>query len=327
LLAAFFSLLSALSHPCLRRDNNSNNNNNNNNKSFSPLDYATSCVFYGLSVLGKSAAVPLPVALVAMEVSCRRSTTAASAARNKENKKKKEEESTFLVADLALTALAHWPLFLVCGAAANAALAANDSHYNTAPTLSPIMTANTWLNAVSCLIAYICLMLAPTGLTISYPEPTAFVRDIIARQPWVIIAAAVVLGGALAAAVANSRKGQGGTARGLFLLGLAIVAMLAPTLGIVAVHTASAIQDRYTYLPSVAIAVAFSFALAKCNNRNNNQGGLSNNSFGMYCRRRAVWAAALFLLAPLLTITSANLVLEFWRNPETLFRRAAALEP
>ena len=104
-------------------------------------------------------------------------------------------------------------------------------------------------NAVSSCVGYMLKTLWPQGLGAWYPVPEPLVL-------WKVLAAGLVLAGFTWGAVAAARRHP------YLLVGwLSYLAMLLPVIGILQAGE-QAMADRYTYLPSIGLALAVTWSLA-----------------------------------------------------------------
>lgn len=149
-------------------------------------------------------------------------------------------------------------------------------------------------------VFYLAKMVWPAGLSPLYELPEHL--DVTA---WPFMAAGAALLGLTVAAIGLRRRLPGLTAAGA-----CYVIVLAPVSGLL--HTGPQIAaDRYTYLPSIAWAVAAGSGVALAWRRR----GL----------RPAVVATTLAVLVPLGALTWRQN--RYWRDSETLWRRATDVTP
>jgi tetratricopeptide (TPR) repeat protein len=151
-------------------------------------------------------------------------------------------------------------------------------------------------NAAVSLVAYLRDLVWPAGLVVHYPydpEPRA----------WTWVGALAILAAITFAALSLRRRMP------WLIAGWAwYVVMLLPTLGIVQVGS-QARADRFTYLPMVGIAWALTWSVDRA----------------VRGHARRVAAATAIAVCGALAVLSARQV-GFWRDDETLFRRALLLE-
>jgi len=150
-------------------------------------------------------------------------------------------------------------------------------------------------NALIATVAYAGQFFYPVGLAAFYPHPGANVSH------WHASAAALLLAGLSAFAVARRRQRPWLAVGWFWFLG-----MLVPVIGLVQVG-AQAMADRYTYLPQIGLAAAFSWE--------------AKHWVALRPRlARPIVAAALVFLAAL--AVTAHRQTAYWRDGETLWRRA-----
>ncbi|MBI4771665.1 MAG: tetratricopeptide repeat protein [Chloroflexi bacterium] len=149
-------------------------------------------------------------------------------------------------------------------------------------------------NALVSIVVYLGKVLLPRDLAVFYPFPTEI-------APVMVAAAAILVAGICAATWHWRRRHP------YVLIGwLWYMAMLLPTLGLVPIG-AQAMADRYTYLPSAGLAVAFIWLSA----------GIAGA--GLPARLAAGAGGAALILA-LLPATRAQVGV--WRDGATLFSHA-----
>jgi tetratricopeptide (TPR) repeat protein len=156
-------------------------------------------------------------------------------------------------------------------------------------------------NALLSYVAYLGKTLWPVDLAVLYPFP----REC---NPWMVAAAAVLLGTITALVLWGAARGQKYLAVGW----LWYAGMLVPVIGLVQVGR-QAMADRYTYLPLVGIFIAGTWAVAELLSR---------------WRPRRQWLApcaaglaAAAVLVPCTALTARQV--RYWTDTETLFRHAA----
>ncbi len=152
------------------------------------------------------------------------------------------------------------------------------------------------MNALDSYVAYIGQTCCPVGLAAFYPFPL-----VDATLPWKAAAAAVVLGGISAAALAWRRACPYLAVGWLWYLG-----MLVPVIGLVQVG-GQAMADRYTYLPQIGLLLAVAWGVADFVR--------SRPGF----RRVAAVAAA---LAVTVLAACACQQTSYWRDDQSLWERA-----
>jgi tetratricopeptide (TPR) repeat protein len=153
-------------------------------------------------------------------------------------------------------------------------------------------------NAAVSVAAYAGATLWPASLAVYYPYPDH------GHPWWKTAAAAAVLIAALAFLFRSRRRRPYLTVGGLWFL-----CMLVPVIGLVQIGQ-QARADRYTYLPSLGLCICAAWAgSALCASARR--------------ARAAVFAAAVVALAACAALTVRQV--GFWRDSETLFRRALAV--
>ena len=162
-----------------------------------------------------------------------------------------------------------------------------------------------------------------------YLGQTLYPHDLIAFYPWRwplpgrTVAAGVLACAALAAAIwgfglsrSSRARGPAGPAPNLravtpYALGAAWFGIaLVPMIGIVSVGR-QAYADRYTYWPSIGLAIALAWAVAQAERR--------------FLPRTAVYVVGFALAAVLVPLTERQV--RVWRNQETLFQHAIDVMP
>jgi len=230
---------------------------------------------FALSLMSKAMAITLPLALLLLDVwPLRRVDPLARPIAWRRWAALGREKVPLLVLSLAVGLLT--------------ILAQGDAMSVSAPVPLSLRVAN----AIDAYASYLRMTLVPAGLSVFYPFPAAI-------SPWRV---AVSLSGlilATAAALAALRRAPYLAVGWFWFLGL-----LVPVLGLVKVGD-QAMADRYTYLPSIGLAIAASWGWEALT--------------GSRLRRVSVAlaAAALALLA-LLTAQQTRV----WRDSVTLFAHA-----
>lgn len=197
------------------------------------------------------------------------------------------------------------PLFLMAGASAAATLLAASGH--AMPTLATIPLGSRLANAVVSLAWYLEKSVWPSRLCVLYMHP-ALPGGVPIGGTTLLVSLAVVV--ALSLWVVRNR-----TARPYLLTGWGwYLVMVAPVLGF-AQAGIQARADRYAYLPLVGIYVLVVWRLADA---------LADRQPGRLARA-AVAVACAAVLAGYAAATARQL--ETWRDSETLYRRALAVEP
>jgi tetratricopeptide (TPR) repeat protein len=152
-------------------------------------------------------------------------------------------------------------------------------------------------NAIVTYDVYITKMFWPTNLAVLYPYPSAI-------PLWQSASAALVLIGITALSISHLRDRPY-----LFLGWFWYLGTLVPVIGIVQIGLQSH-ADRYTYIPMIGLFIMLSWGaadLAAC-----------------WPSMRPVLIAATAIVCVLL-IATTEIQLEYWRNSETLYRRAIAV--
>jgi tetratricopeptide (TPR) repeat protein len=150
-------------------------------------------------------------------------------------------------------------------------------------------------NALVACGAYLAKTCWPSGLAVFYPRTAG------GPPAWKVAAAALALTVITALALRARRRAPWALVGWLWFLGT-----LVPVLGLVQVGD-QAMADRYTYLPSVGLAVALAWGAARL-------------AAASRARGRLVAAAAASVLAVLSALTVRQV--GFWRDHETLFLHA-----
>jgi protein O-mannosyl-transferase len=151
-------------------------------------------------------------------------------------------------------------------------------------------------NAATASVLYVWKALVPVNLAVFYPHPYG-------TQPWWMPAGAALLLAAISAVCLLQMRARPWLAVGWFWhLGL-----LVPVIGIVQVGT-QAMADRYSYLPSVGLAILLVWGLA--------------GFLGSDRRGRAFLAVAGFLCVAVL-LGMSTVQASRWRDTVTLFGHAA----
>jgi tetratricopeptide (TPR) repeat protein len=188
------------------------------------------------------------------------------------------------------------PLIVMAGAS-SAITAVAQRRGGAMVFLDALPLGNRLANATVGCAGYLRMMLFPKGLAVIYPLD----EELPALAA--ILGSLALLAALTAAAVAGRRRQPWlGTGWGWYLV------TLLPVIGLVQVGQ-QAVADRYTYLPSAGIALGLVWWLA---------------ARPLPWRRRALLGAA--ALAWLLVMAGLTVrQISFWRDSETLFRRALAV--
>ncbi len=155
------------------------------------------------------------------------------------------------------------------------------------------------VNALDCYLEYLKKIFWPVDLAVLYPLPAAV--------PWVDFWVAVVVIGVATWWVWRACRGgeQGWLLTGWFWF----LGALVPVIGLVQVGTQQ-IADRHTYIPSIGLTLAITFAAAALVKR-------------VPWGPRVAAGVAMAVLAGCLWLTCSQL--GYWRNSATLFARAVAV--
>ncbi len=164
--------------------------------------------------------------------------------------------------------------------------------------LPPLAPGARLANALASCAAYLGKMVWPAGLAVLYPYP-------VSGPGW----AAASLAGALLAVISLAVVVSAGRLPFLAAGWFWYLMTLAPVSGIVQVG-AQAMADRYTYFPFIGLFAAVAWA--------------SSSAAGRFASRRS-WAvpAALAALAACAAVTVIQI--GYWRDDETLYRRALSV--
>lgn len=195
------------------------------------------------------------------------------------------------------------PLFVI--AAAGAVIAYLSQASGTAVTSFEILgPLDRVANAVVGYATYVGRLLWPMDLAYLYPHPS-FVPPYDGWPTMRITFSAVAIGALTATAVVLARRGNLAVAAGWtwFLV------TLLPVIGLVQIGV-HATADRFSYVPHVGLLIAVVFGLEAI-----------VRSKGRLERPLLAGAAALVLASSVLTVRE----LGYWRDSETLFRRAIAV--
>jgi len=194
--------------------------------------------------------------------------------------------------------LEKWPLFLLTAVSCSLTYWAQKSGGSIVPpTPVPLLR---WLgNAPVAVVGYLGNLFWPSGLCVIYPRPDHIAP---ASVGWSV---AVLL-------LISAAAWQGRQTKPYLLTGwLWFVGTLVPVLGLVQIGTANqAMADRYTYIPAIGFFIAVVFLVRDLVVR-------------IRLPKIIVTGATIGLL--LACILAMEHQLQFWRDSETLFRRAVAV--
>jgi len=193
-------------------------------------------------------------------------------------------------------ALEKWPFFLLTIGSCTVTYLAQ-RHGEAVVPLARVSLGYRLENAPVAVVRYLQKTIWPADLAVIYPMPD--------KLPAIAVAFAVGVLILLSVAVWLGRR-----RRPYFLVGwLWFLGMLVPVIGLVQVGGA-ALADRYTYLPSIGL-----FMAVAC--------GFRDRVERLQFPRFACGGVAVLILAGCVFTTEHQL--RFWRDSETLFRRALAV--
>lgn len=205
---------------------------------------------------------------------------------------------------LSRLALEKVPL-LAISAACSAVALFSQRIGGTVAGLGGFSAADRLETAVVAAVAYLYKSAVPTGLSYFYPHPVAVGQTLPA---WSWAGACILLAGISATAVALRRRAP----YLLFGWGWYLVALL-PVSGVVQIG-AQSMADRYTYLPTIGVAVAVAWGIFSI---------LDRPTLAAFRRPSAVAGlCVLFLLATLAFDRT-----KVWRDSESLATQALAVDP
>ena len=191
------------------------------------------------------------------------------------------------------------PFFALAAISCVVTLVAQSRAETVAP-LSEIRFGDRLGNAAISVVLYLVRTIWPLNLSVFYPHPGA-------RPLGVVLAAAALVAALTVAALALRRAAPWLAVGWLWFLG-----MLVPVLGLVQVGE-QALADRYTYLPSIGLALAAAAAIAWAAAR------LRGSP------RRTMLVIGFVVVAALGVATARQAT--FWADDARLFRRAVAVNP
>jgi tetratricopeptide (TPR) repeat protein len=189
-----------------------------------------------------------------------------------------------------------WPFFLLAAASCVITFIAQ-KHGDAVVSLQAVPLASRLENAPVAVVGYLLNLLWPSGLCVLYPLPEKIPAGLVFLSLAVLIAISVLAW--------RYRR----TAPWLLLGWLWFLGTLVPVIGLVQVG-GQAMADRYTYLPSIGFFIAVAFLLRALATRLDTP------------RMVSAGAAAVLLIG---CILATEFQLSFWRDSETLFRRAIAV--
>jgi tetratricopeptide (TPR) repeat protein len=191
------------------------------------------------------------------------------------------------------------PLFCLVAASAVITIIAQ-SHGGAVRTLVQVSVSLRLSNAVVSYAKYLFLTVWPSDLAMYYPFPRAGV------PVWQLVCAIVLLAVITAFVLRQARE------RPYLLMGwLWFVGTLVPVIGLVQVGEA-AMADRYSYIPSIGLFVAFVF-------------GLSDLARAFRIDRLAMGTLTVAALSVLACLTAMQI--GRWRNSATLFQYTSSVAP
>jgi protein O-mannosyl-transferase len=201
----------------------------------------------------------------------------------------------------ALVPLVREKLPLFCLVAASMVITfIAQSHGGAVRTLVDVPVSLRLSNAIVSYAKYLLMTVWPSDLAVYYPFPRTGV------PVWQLACALVLLAVITAVALRQARE------RPYLLMGwLWFVGTLVPVIGLVQVGGA-AMADRYHYVPSIGLFVAFVF-------------GLSDIACAFRIDRVAMGALTVVALSILACLTAVQI--SRWRNNTTLFQYTASLIP
>jgi hypothetical protein len=216
-LAVFFGLLALLAYVRAVR-------------SRAARGFGMAAVLFALGLMAKPTLVSLPLLMLLLDV------WPLDRLRPRP-RKGKDKEAPITARDLVVEKA---PFFVLAAASSALTFAAQRSGGATA--VLPVPLAVRCDNAVVSVARYLVKTLAPVDLAVLYPHPAT-------PQGWKTVGAALLLAGISAACVFGARRHP------YLLFGwLWFSVALLPTVGLVQVGWQS-MADRYTYLPSIGLAV------------------------------------------------------------------------
>jgi tetratricopeptide (TPR) repeat protein len=152
-------------------------------------------------------------------------------------------------------------------------------------------------NAAMAYVRYLFMMVYPVDLAVLYPLP----KEI----PWEQVAGAIIALAAVSWLIWRARRKRPYLLTGwLWYLG-----MLVPVIGLVQVGP-QALADRYTYLPLIGVFLGTTFGLA---------------DWWEQLRQKSILLVPVAILVLGGCLFGTAWQLRFWRNSETLFKRALAI--
>jgi tetratricopeptide (TPR) repeat protein len=189
-----------------------------------------------------------------------------------------------------------WPFFLLTGASCVVTFFAQRSG-EAVVSLANVPLRYRLENVPVAVVGYLQKLFGPTGLCAIYPMPSSI-------PAWEVALAVTIL--ILISAVAWHWR----VVRPYFLMGwLWFLGTLIPVIGLVQVG-GQAMADRYTYIPSIGFFIAVVFLLADVAER---------------IQTPRIIEAGVAVVISVACILVTEHQLQFWRDSETLFRRALAV--
>lgn len=284
-LSGFFALLSLIAYTRYAQERLKTQQPGANIKSAikfrgPALDYILALLMFALGLMAKPMLVTLPFVFLLLDYwPLRRAVSGAS---------------TF--SRWARLAAEKWPFFLLSAASCAVTIIAQQRAYSIAP-LTQVPLPFRLENAVVSYGNYILKSICPINLAVLYPLPKAI--------SWVaLLASGGVLIGISWAAWRLRRRYPFLWIGWLWFLG-----MLVPVIGLVQVG-AQAMADRYTYLPSIGLAIGIVFGVGELSARFKWSPGIPAMAAGL------ALAGCLFASAQQLS---------YWRNSEALFTHALSV--
>jgi tetratricopeptide (TPR) repeat protein len=191
------------------------------------------------------------------------------------------------------------PLLALAGIAATLTVQAQ-RHWGALRPLALIPIGDRLANGALAAAGYLVKCFLPVNLVYFYPHPLG------TQSPLAVAAAALALAGVTAGAVSLRRRFPW-LAVGWFVY----AGMLVPVSGLVQVGT-QAMADRYTYLPLTGVFVAAAWSVAAAARRSP--------------RARAAAGIAATVAVVALSL-GARLQIAYWKDDESLYARALAVDP
>jgi protein O-mannosyl-transferase len=260
------------------------------------LDYALALGFFALGLMSKPMLVTLPFVMLLLDWWPLGRFEPSAHAGDTLTVGGTRSRRYFELASLPRLVLEKAPFFLLSGISSIVTLQVQKAG-GTVQTFTDLPLVVRMENSLVAYARYLKKAVWPAHLAIPYPPPP--------HWPWrmVFVAALLVFGLSLLA-LSLRRKHPYVTTGWFWFLG-----MLVPVIGVIQVGDQS-LADRYTYLPLTGVFIILAWGGAETLARWRRVTPL-------------VIAAAVMVLAVCLSLTRNQV--EYWRNSETLFRRALAV--